>query len=72
MVTSFKYLGWVISATDDDWTVVMNNLSPARKVWSRILRIFSREGATPWVSGFFFKDVIQAVLIFGAGTWVVP
>ena len=36
-----------------------------------MLRIFSREGATPRVSGFFFKDVIQAVLLFVAETWVV-
>ena len=43
-----------------------------KTVWRRISRILSREGATPRVSGFFFKDVIQAVLIFGAGTWVVP
>ena len=25
----------------------------------------------PWVSGFFLKAVIQAVLLFGADTWVV-
>ena len=42
-----------------------------KKVWSRILRILSREGVAPQVSGFFFKAVIQVVLIFGAETWVV-
>ena len=36
-----------------------------------MLHILSREGATPWVYGFFFKAVIQAVLLFGAETWVV-
>ena len=36
-----------------------------------MLHILSREGATPWVYGFFFKAVIQAVLLFGADTWVV-
>ena len=34
-------------------------------------RILSREGAAPQVSGFFFKAVVQAVLLFGAETWVV-
>ena len=33
--------------------------------------ILSREGAAPQVSGFFFKVVIQVVLIFGSDTWVV-
>ena len=70
MVTSFTYLGQVISAADDDWPVVVKNLSRARKVWSRMSRILSREGAAPRVSGFFFKAVVQAVLLFGAETWV--
>ena len=34
-------------------------------------RILSREGAKPRVFGFFFKAVVQAVLIFGLETWVV-
>ena len=34
-------------------------------------RILSREGAKPRVFGFFFKAVVQAVLIFGLDTWVV-
>ena len=53
------------------WPEMVSNLSQAKIVWSRMLRILSREGATPRVSGFFFKAVIQAVLLFGAETWVV-
>ena len=30
MVTSFQYLGWVISAADNDWLRVVRNLSQAR------------------------------------------
>ena len=33
--------------------------------------ILSREGVEPRVSGFFFKSVVQAVLLFGSYTWVV-
>ena len=29
------------------------------------MRILSREGAAPQVSGLFFKAVVQAVLLFG-------
>ena len=64
MVTSFKYLGWVILATDDDWTVVVRNLDWSNMVWRRISWIPSREGATPRVSGLFFKAVIHKVLLF--------
>ena len=71
MVTSFKYLGQVILATDDDFLSVMSNLARAKTVWSRMLRILSREVATPRVSGFFFEAVIQVVLLFRADTWVL-
>ena len=56
---------------DNDWPVVVRNLDRVRKVCSRMLRILSREGATPRVSGLFFKAVIQALLLFGEETWVV-
>ena len=71
MVTSFRYLGRVISAADDDWTVVFQNLVRAREVWKTIKRILIREGAEPAVSVFFFKYMVQAVLLFVAETWVV-
>ena len=71
MLASFKYLGQVISATDDNWPEVVRNLDRANKVWSRMSRILSRERAVPRVSGFFFKAVIQAVMLFRAETWVV-
>ena len=71
MVTSFKYLGRLILAADDDWPAVVKNLSWSRNVWSRMSRILSREEAVPRVSGFFFKSMVQAVLIFKADTWLV-
>ena len=71
MVTSFKYLGRVISAADDDCTVVVRNLAQAQVLWQRLMKILSREGAAPRVSGFFFKAMVQLVLLFGAETWVV-
>ena len=46
-------------------------MARAKKVWSRISHILSREGSTHRVSGLFFKAVIQAVLLFRADTWVV-
>ena len=34
-------------------------------------QILIREGAELWVSGFFFKDVVQAVLLFVSEAWLV-
>ena len=50
---------------------MVGNLSKTRKSWGRLSRISSREGADPKVSGNIFKAVTQAVLLFGAETWVL-
>ena len=70
-VAAFEYLGRVLMAGYDDWTAVVGKLSKARKSWGRLSRILIREGADPKVSGHFFKAVLQAVLLFGAETWVL-
>ena len=69
-VTSFRYLGRVISAADDNWLAVARKFYQARAVWRRMMRILSREEAAPWVSGLFFKAEVHAVLLFRLETWV--
>ena len=71
MVPSFRYLGRVILAADDDWMLVIRNLTKAQAVWMRMARVLSREGGRPRVSGFFSKYFVQSVLLFGAETWMV-
>ena len=71
MVTSLKCLGRVILAMDNYCPEVVRNLARANKVWRRIFNIRSREGATPWVYGFFLKAVIQAVLFVASYNWMV-
>ena len=66
MVTSFRCLEQVISEVDNDWPEVVRNLSRVREVRKRMMQILSREGAALRVSGFFFKSVVQVVLIFGS------
>ena len=53
-VPSFKYLGRILTAGDDDWPAVAGNLGKARKSWGRLQRILSREGANKRVSGNLF------------------
>ena len=47
-VTSFKYLGRILTAGDDDCPAVAGNLGKARRSWGRLQRILSREGANKW------------------------
>ena len=63
-VTLFKYLGRVLTAKDNNWSAFSSNLRKSRKIWMQIMRILSREGAYPKVSGLCFKAVVQVVLIF--------
>ena len=71
MVTSFRYLGRVILAADNDWPALVQNLAKARAVWRMKKRILSREGEEPRVSEFFFKVVVQSVLLLNMETRVV-
>ena len=43
-VPSFKYLGRILTAGDDDWPAVTGNLGKAQKSWGRLQQILSREG----------------------------
>ena len=70
-VTSFKYLGRVLTAADDDLPEVLGDLRKVRKSWSRMDMILRQEGVIPRVLGVFFKAVVKEVLLFGSNTWVL-
>ena len=62
-VPSFKYLGRIMTAGEDDWPAVAGNLVKSQKSWGSLTRILSRKGADKRISGTFFKAVVQQVLI---------
>ena len=33
-VSYFKYLGWILTDSDDKWPAVVGNLQKARKIWA--------------------------------------
>ena len=70
-VSEFRYLGWMLTATDDEWPEVAGNIRKAGANWGRLARILRREGADPTVSCSFYTAVTQQVLLFGAETWVL-
>ena len=70
-VYSFKYLGRVLAAEDDDCPAVVGNLRRARQKWARITRVLRKEGANARTLGQIYLVVVQAVLIYGSETWVL-
>ena len=70
-MTEFRYLGRVLTATDDDWPAVAGNIRKARVIWGRLARVLGREGADPKVSRSFYTAVTQQVLLYGVESWVL-
>jgi hypothetical protein len=70
-VSTFKYLGRLLSSTDDDWPTIYKNLSKARKRWGMVSRLLVQDNADPKTSGIFYKAIVQSILLYGSETWVV-
>ena len=70
-VSEFRYLGRILTATDDDSPAVAGNIQKARMSWGRLVWVLGRDGADPKVSRSFYTAVTQQVLLFGAETWVL-
>ena len=59
-VTEFRYLGRILTSTDNDWPAVARNLQKARVTWGRLARILGQEGADPKVSRNFYIAVTHS------------
>lgn len=70
-IDTFKYLGHFLSSMDSDWPALYENMAKAWQHWARVSIILARDGASPWVSGMFYKAIVQAVLLYGSETWVI-
>jgi len=69
-VHSFRYLGRMVCSDDNDWLAISTNLKKARAQWSMISRILSRDSANYNIMGYFYKAIVQSVLLYGSETWV--
>ena len=70
-VSTFKYLGRILSANDDDLPAVVANVRCARQRWGQVAQLLVREGASTATMSYFYKAVVQAVLLYGSATWVM-
>ena len=70
-VKQFRYLGRIFTDNDDDSICIQENLRSARSRWNSIAKILKNEGANAKVMAKFYITIVQAVLLYGADTWVV-
>ena len=54
-VTSFKYLGRVLTTVDKKWSTLVGNLRKARKSWARLTRLTGWEGFNPRLLEIFLR-----------------
>ena len=70
-VRSFKYLGRMISDKDCDQVAIEHQLQRARAKWKRFSKILTAEGMDSKIAGYFYKVVVQTVLLYGSESWVI-
>ena len=70
-VSAFKYLGRILSANDDDLPAVIANVRCARQRWGQVAQLLVWEGTSVSMMSYFYKAVVQAVLLYGSATWVM-
>ena len=57
-VISFRYLGRILTATNNDWLGIISNIQNILWRWARLSRILGWEGADTWTLGRFYLDII--------------
>ena len=66
----FKYLGRLLSASDNNWLGAADNIWKDLYKWAYIYWILGQEGEDARASGICYKVVVQAVLLFVSETRV--
>ena len=69
--TQFKYLGRVLDEKDDDNHAIDRQLKRAKAKWARVGKVLSVQTTDPRVRGYFYKAILQAVLLYGSESWVI-
>ena len=70
-VRQFKYLGRLLDDRDDDDHAALRQLRRARDKWGRISQVLRTQNVSPRARGYFYKAVVQAILLYGSETWTL-
>ena len=70
LVSSFKYLGQVMTASVNDRMEVVTNMRKSWWKWAWMSKILVWEGENTRTSITFYTVVVKSVLFFGSEMWV--
>jgi hypothetical protein len=61
----------MLEKNDNDWLAIRWSISRAQMVWGRLQKLLTKDRADPKTMTPMYKAVVQAVLLYGAETWVL-
>ena len=70
-VTQFRYLGRTLKEIDSDLPALHRNVRNAQAVWRRPTKMLLWGQGGSQVSALFYREEIQALLMFGLESWVL-
>ena len=71
-VAQFKYLEHTLDQTGDDCQEIRRNIKKDQEFRGWLDKILQRYWEDTQVSKMFYREVVQAVLLFGSDYWVLP
>ena len=71
-VKEFKYLGRIVTDTDDDKPTIVLNLNKAGKAWGQLYWVLVQEKKRNLRTAVsIYRSIIESVLLYGSETWVL-
>jgi hypothetical protein len=70
-VPTFCYLGQVLAANNSDWPAIYKNLKKVLVQWGLLSQPLIQTSVSPRYQGYFYKAVVQSVLLYSSESWTV-
>jgi hypothetical protein len=70
-VEVLKNLGCLLAHDDDDIKAISAQLQKARATWAQVGQVLRSKNASPTVAATFYKELVEAILLYGSKTWVL-
>ena len=71
LVSTYTYLGRVLSCDDSDDQAAYARLNKAATVWGRFKVLLQKDGASVSTMGRFYRTILMQTLLFGSDTWTL-
>ena len=71
-VFEYRYLGRILRYDDTDTRAVNDRLNLAKAKWGRLSKVLVTTNSNPKVMARFYLAVVQAILLYGSESWVIP